>query len=75
MRKIGHKMFLDIKKAPQTKCFLNGAWGRNRTADTGLFSPLLYQLSYPGNRCILYTEKKSKCKAFFSKKYNFFISV
>ena len=26
-----------------------GARGRNRTADTGIFYPLLYQLSYPGN--------------------------
>jgi hypothetical protein len=25
-----------------------GAWGRNRTSDTRIFSPLLYQLSYPG---------------------------
>src|SRR5688572_10243610 len=25
-----------------------GARGRNRTADTGIFSPLLYRLSYPG---------------------------
>ena len=25
-----------------------GAWGRNRTNDTRIFSPLLYQLSYPG---------------------------
>ena len=25
----------------------NGGWGRNRTADTRIFSPLLYQLSYP----------------------------
>ena len=24
-----------------------GAQGRNRTADTGIFNPLLYQLSYP----------------------------
>ena len=24
------------------------AWGRNRTTDTGIFSPLLYRLSYPG---------------------------
>ncbi len=24
----------------------NGGKGRNRTADTGIFSPLLYQLSY-----------------------------
>jgi uncharacterized MAPEG superfamily protein len=26
--------------------FGNGGQGRNRTADTGIFSPLLYQLSY-----------------------------
>ncbi len=25
-----------------------GAQGRNRTADTGIFNPLLYQLSYLG---------------------------
>ena len=27
---------------------LNGAFGRNRTNDTWIFSPLLYQLSYRG---------------------------
>ena len=27
---------------------LIGAQGQNRTADTGIFSPLLYQLSYLG---------------------------
>ena len=26
---------------------LDGGRGRNRTADTGIFNPLLYQLSYP----------------------------
>ena len=26
----------------------NGASGRSRTTDTGIFSPLLYQLSYRG---------------------------
>jgi hypothetical protein len=26
----------------------NGARGRNRTSDTRIFNPLLYQLSYPG---------------------------
>ena len=26
----------------------SGAWGRIRTTDTRIFSPLLYQLSYPG---------------------------
>ena len=28
----------------------NGGRGRNRTADTGIFNPLLYQLSYPAKR-------------------------
>ena len=27
---------------------LSGAWTQNRTADTQIFSPVLYQLSYPG---------------------------
>jgi hypothetical protein len=30
-----------------------GGGGQNRTADTGIFSPLLYRLSYPANRIIL----------------------
>src|SRR3954452_21865510 len=29
----------------------NGAQGRNRTSDTGIFSPLLYRLSYLGPSC------------------------
>ena len=28
----------------------NGASGRNRTTDTGIFSPLLYRLSYRGKK-------------------------
>jgi hypothetical protein len=35
--------------------FINGGQGQNRTADTGIFSPLLYRLSYlavSGERCI-----------------------
>lgn len=28
----------------------NGGRGRNRTADTGIFNPLLYQLSYPATK-------------------------
>ncbi len=28
----------------------DGAQGRNRTADTGIFNPLLYRLSYLGAR-------------------------
>ena len=29
---------------------IDGAQGRNRTSDTRIFSPLLYQLSYLGMR-------------------------
>ena len=35
----------------------NGASGRNRTNDTGIFSPLLYQLSYRGIQQGLYNLK------------------
>jgi hypothetical protein len=35
------------KNQPRTVGFLNfGGQGQNRTADTRIFSPLLYQLSY-----------------------------
>ena len=40
-----------IKKAPPVwRGFriLYGARRQNRTADTGIFNPLLYRLSYPG---------------------------
>ena len=30
----------------------NGARDRNRTSDTRIFNPLLYQLSYPGNLAV-----------------------
>ena len=39
----GVRGFLRVKK-------WNGAQGRNRTTDTGIFSPLLYRLSYLGDR-------------------------
>ena len=37
--------FLDCNSAS------NGGRGRNRTADMGIFNPLLYRLSYPAGRC------------------------
>ena len=40
MKKIYFKVVILYKK--------NGAQTRNRTKDTGIFSPLLYQLSYRG---------------------------
>ena len=33
---------------PRKPLILLGAEGQNRTADTGIFSPLLYRLSYLG---------------------------
>lgn len=38
-----------VSVASQGGGCLYGAQGRNRTADTGIFNPLLYQLSYLGN--------------------------
>ena len=41
------KLWIQKKQAVFTVCFLQyGGWGRNRTADTRIFNPLLYQLSY-----------------------------
>ena len=37
-----------LKKKGVDLKFKNGASGRNRTTDTGIFSPLLYLLSYRG---------------------------
>ncbi len=51
--KWGGLQLLQNEKTPETlrnqglTCL--GAQGRNRTADTGIFNPLLYQLSYLGN--------------------------
>ena len=36
------------KKNRLKKAVKKSAWNRNRTSDTRIFSPLLYQLSYPG---------------------------
>lgn len=36
-------------KADVTSSYENGGQGRNRTADTWIFSPLLYRLSYLTN--------------------------
>src|SRR5205085_11091691 len=42
-------------------CFQKCGWGRNRTGDTRIFSPLLYQLSYPAARML--TMQQSVCRA------------
>ncbi len=37
-----------MKTKPSDFRYLNGAQSRNRTSDTRIFNPLLYQLSYLG---------------------------
>ncbi len=45
------------------------AEGQNRTADTGIFSPLLYRLSYLGfEKLQSYIELSMICQDFFEKK-------
>ena len=39
-----------VTKASAAHAGEGGGWGRNRTADTRIFSPLLYRLSYPAER-------------------------
>ena len=45
------------KKPCECGALDNGAQGRNRTADTGIFNPLLYQLSYLGKLGSSYFER------------------
>ena len=61
------------KTTPDGVVLKSGAWGRNRTADTGIFSPLLYRLSYPGQDLILniYTKMIQKSSLFLIF-FNFF---
>ena len=48
----GWRGLLRPRASPQPLGFekTSDARGRNRTTDTGIFNPLLYQLSYPGGR-------------------------
>ena len=41
---------LDLALLRSSMLRRNGARDRNRTSDTRIFNPLLYQLSYPGVR-------------------------
>ena len=54
---------------PFNKLAFYGAEGQNRTADTGIFSPLLYRLSYlgPSNNLniSIYIEPQFFVKIFF----------
>ena len=44
-----------------SKC-LSGAQGRNRTADTRIFNPLLYRLSYLGKKECVYNQHLCNCQ-------------
>ena len=56
---------LDFKGAPGGYLAVStrngGASGRNRTSDTGIFSPLLYQLSYLGKSFPRRTAREGNC--------------
>src|SRR6266550_6246069 len=60
-----HRMAAIIADTPLTKT----GWGRNRTADTWIFSPLLCQLSYPAvmapivGRLGVFTMQQCNCRA------------
>ena len=45
---------------------ISGAEGQNRTADTGIFSPLLYRLSYLGKTLFLLLDPRFFVKRFLS---------
>ncbi len=51
--KTGHQK-QDVRK--DKICRFDGGSGRNRTADTRIFSPLLYRLSYRAIKCDLTNE-------------------
>ena len=48
----------------------NGAQRRNRTTDTGIFSPLLYRLSYRGVIVVSYCLTTERIKLFFRVSVN-----
>ena len=52
-------LYNESTQCVKTKWFqkINGAQTRNRTKDTRIFSPLLYQLSYLGKHCLLFNFK------------------
>ena len=52
-RKIPHGPQPCASTSSATPAFEYGAGTQNRTADTRIFSPLLYRLSYPGIRDII----------------------
>ncbi|CAN8139827.1 hypothetical protein THIOSC13_1690003 [uncultured Thiomicrorhabdus sp.] len=54
---------------PRSHC---GGRTWNRTRDTWIFNPLLYQLSYATSTCAAYcSDAVYSCQTFFMKKWNF----
>ena len=47
--------------------YLSGAQGRNRTADTRIFNPLLYRLSYLGTKKLVKLSTAIVVKNFYHK--------
>ena len=57
-------LFLTAQKSRVAGKGLNGAQRRNRTADTGIFNPLLYRLSYLGVGMVLREARIKPAAAF-----------
>ena len=55
------RFFISYQQIDHPIKILIGAWGRNRTTDTEIFSLLLYRLSYPGAQ----SSKKPSCVDLF----------
>ena len=66
-----HFKTADTKKPPRGWFFSRtGGQGRNRTADTRIFNPLLYQLSYLATWNFKFYQIKIKNQALNSNKYS-----
>jgi hypothetical protein len=62
-----------MRKTPRTLRFLGldtaGGLGRNRTTDTRIFNPLLYQLSYRATKKREYSKEIYIAQAFFVRRF------
>jgi hypothetical protein len=56
---------------PVVIAFRDGGQGRNRTTDTRIFNPLLYQLSYLAILCLLPLAASRLLEAFATKMSSF----
>ena len=77
---LNHTCIAAVKTAQNivtSRCEATTAQSRNRTSDTGIFSPLLYQLSYLGERpCVTVSHNArliiSLIEVYFKCFYHFF---